>query len=402
MDYTYVSYTENRQIVRGRISAASEQAAADMLANVGYRVVSLKHVTPFLPDLSKLLQGKIKPAEIITFSQQLALLLESGVGIVQSLELLQNQTSDRQLKKVLIEIVSDLRGGSSLTAALAKHPQVFSNMYCKMVGVGEQTGGLEIVLRNLADYTERQAGAMRKLKTALTYPAIVLCVAIVVVAILITFALPPIVGLFASLGGELPITTRALLATVDLLNNYGLYLLVVLAGLGIAGFIYSRTPAGRYFRDKMLLRLPLLGRLVLLTELARGCRSMSLLFRAGLPLPEVMTLTAQASSNRVVAKALGEVEQDMLKGEGLAEPMRKRRVFMPLMVEMTKVGEETGNLDAVLITVAENYEIEADRRTQTLISMIEPAMTIGMGLVVGFLALSIFMPIYSSLSLVGG
>lgn len=402
MDYTYVSYTENRQIVRGRISATSEQAAADMLANVGYRVVSLKRVTPFLPDLSKLLQGKIKLAEIITFSRQLALLLESGVGIVQSLELLQNQTSDRQLKKVLIQIVSDLRGGGSLTAALAKHPQVFSNMYCKMVGVGEQTGGLEIVLRNLADYTERQAGAMRKLKTALTYPAIVLCVAIVVVAILITFALPPIVGLFASLGGELPITTRALLATVDLLNNYGLYLLVVLAGLGIAGFIYSRTPAGRYFRDKMLLRLPLLGRLVLLTELARGCRSMSLLFRAGLPLPEVMTLTAQASSNRVVAKALGEVEQDMLKGEGLAEPMRKRRVFMPLMVEMTKVGEETGNLDAVLIIVAENYEIETDRRTQTLISMIEPAMTIGMGLVVGFLALSIFMPIYSSLSLVGG
>lgn len=402
MDYTYLGYGEDRRIVKGSISAASERAAVDMLANVGYQVVSLKPMTRFLPDFSKLLQGKVKPAEIITFSRQLALLLESGVGIVQSLELLGNQTSDKQLKKVLVEVVSDIRGGNSLSAALAKHPEVFSTIYHKMVGVGEQTGGIESVLRSLADYAQRQSSAMNKLKMALTYPAIVLCLAIVVVALLITVVLPPIVNMFTALGGDLPITTRALLAMVDFLNNYGLYALVGAIGLGMVAFMYTRTSSGQYYRDLLMLRLPILGRLRLVSDLARCCRSMALLFRSGLPLPEIMTLTAQSSGNRVVTKAFSEVEQDMLKGEGLSGPMRKRWVFLPLMVEMTKVGEETGSLDATLITVAENYEIEAESRTQAMLAMIEPVMTIAMGLGVGFIALSVFMPMYGSLSLVGG
>ncbi|HEX75362.1 MAG TPA: type II secretion system F family protein [Dehalococcoidia bacterium] len=401
MNYTYLGYTEDKHIVKGRISAASEEAAVDMLTSTGYRVASLKPVAAFLPDVGRFFQGKVKLAEMATFSRQLALLIESGVGIVQSLELLQSQVGDKSLRGVLVEVVADLRGGKSLAAALAKHPQVFSTIYCKMVGVGEQTGGLETVLRSLADYAERQSGAMNKLKTALTYPAIVFGLAILVVAMLVTVVLPPIVGLFTSLGGELPLPTRMLLAGVGFLTNYGLHLLVVVMGLGIAALMYSKSPTGRYHRDMLLMRLPVIGRLCLTTELARCCRSISLLFRAGLPLPEIMTLTAQASGNRVVTRALSDVGQDMLKGEGLAGPMRKRSVFLPLMVEMTKVGEETGNLDGTLMTVAENYEVDADARIQRLLSLIEPTMTIGMGLVVGFIALSIFMPIYSSLSLVG-
>lgn len=402
MDYAYVGYGEDRQVSKGRIAAIDEQAAVDMLTNVGYRVVSLKEVKPFLPDFDRLLQGKIKQSEIITFSRQLALLIESGVGIVQSLELLQNQSENKQLKKVLIEVVSDLRGGSSLSAALAKHPDAFPPIYHKMVGVGEHTGGLEVVLRNLADYAQRESGAMSKLKMALTYPAIVLALAAVVVAILVTVVLPPIVNMFTALGGDLPMTTKILLGTVDFLTSYGLYLLVALAGLGIAAFMYSKSPTGKYYKDMIILRLPVLGRLGLITELARCCRSMSLLFRAGLPLPEIMTLVSQASGNKVIARALDDVEQDMLKGEGLSAPMRKRWVFLPLMIEMTKVGEETGNLDATLMTVAENYEVEADSRIQTVLSMIEPVMTIAMGAGVGFIALSIFGPMYGSLGLVGG
>jgi type IV pilus assembly protein PilC len=208
--------------------------------------------------------------------------------------------------------------------------------------------------------------------------------------------------MFSRLGGQLPITTRLLMALFDVLHKYGVYIFIAVVVLGVFGFVSGRTPTGRYYRDKLILKMPIFGRLGLISELARCCRNLSLLFSAGLPLPEVMNLTSQASGNRVVARALSEVEQDMLKGEGLAGPMRKRPVFLPLMVEMTRVGEETGNLDETLITVAETYEIEADRRTQTLLSMIEPVMTIAMGIGVGFLALSIVMPIYSSLSLVGG
>lgn len=400
MEYSYIGYTEDRREVRGKVSAVSELEAIDMLSRFGYKVISLKAVLPFLPDLGNLLKAKVKTSELTMFSRQLALLLEAGLGIVQSLELLQSQTGDRELKKVLGEVVADLRGGDPLSVSLARHPHVFARIYQKMVAVGEQTGGLEQILRNLANYIERQSAAMGKLKAALTYPAIVAVVGVLIMGVMITVVLPPIVGMFTSLKGELPITTKLLLGGVDMLHKYGLHMLIVVLALGIVGYMYSKSPTGHYYRDMLMLKLPILGRLNLISELARCCRSMSLLFKAGLPLPEIMTLASQASGNQVVAKALNGVEQDMLKGEGLAAPMKKRRVFLPLMVEMTKVGEATGTLDATLITVAENYEVEAENRTQRLLSMIEPMMTIAMGLAVGFLALSIFMPLYSSLSLI--
>lgn len=401
MDYTYFGYTEALQIVKGKISAPNERSASDMLANVGYRVIQLNPVIPFLPAMGTLFQASVKPAELITFSRQLALLLESGVGIIHALELLQAQTPDRNLRKVLIEIVNDLRGGSSLSAALAQHPRAFSAIYCKMMAVGEQTGALETVLRSLADYAERESAAMAKVKQALTYPAIVFGLAIVVAFILVAFLLPPMVDMFRALGGELPITTRLLIAGIGFMENYGLHLLAGVIGLAILVYLYTRTPAGRYQRDMLILKLPLIGRLSLLSELARCCRSLSLLFRSGLPLPEIMNLTGQAIGNRVVARALSKVEQAMLKGQGLANPMSRSNVFLPLMVEMTRVGEETGDLDTSLIVVAENYELEADRRTQMLLGMIEPVMTIIVGAGVGFLALSVFMPLYGALDLVG-
>jgi type IV pilus assembly protein PilC len=401
MNYAYIGYTEDRQIVKGRVSAADERAAADMLTNTGYRVLSLKPITTFAPSLGGFLQAKVKSSEMVTFSRQLALLLESGVGVIQALELLSAQTGDKTLSKVLIEVVNDLRGGKALSTALAQHPNVFSTLFCKLISVGEQTGSLEAVLKSLAEYIERQATATAKIKQALMYPAIVLCLAIGVAAIMVTVLLPPLIDMFSKLGGTLPLPTRMLLAAMGFIQSYGMYLLVVIIAVGIVGFLYSRTPNGRYLRDTLILKLPVIGRLSLVSELARSCRSLSLLFRAGLPLPEVMSLTTKATGNRAVARALTEVEQDMLKGQGLAKPMSKRNIFLPLMVEMTKVGEETGNLDEALLVVAGNYEIEAERRTQTLLSMIEPAMTIAMGVGVGFLALSVFMPIYSSLSLVG-
>lgn len=401
MDYTYVGYTEDRKLVKGKIAASDERVASDMLANAGYRVISLKPAPRFLPDVSKLLKAGVKPEELVTFSRQLALLLESGVNILTGLDILQSQTPDRTLRKVLIEIIHDLRSGKSFSRALAQHPHVFSTLYCKMVAVGEQSGDLETVLRRMADYIERQAAAMAKVRQAMTYPIIVFCLAIAVAIIMVTVLLPPLVDMFTKLGGELPITTRLLIGTIEFIRKYGLYLFIGIVALGVIGFAYIRTPNGRYNRDMLILKLPVIGRLALITELARVCRTLSLLFRAGIPLPEVMALTSRITGNRVVAMALTEVEQDMLRGQGLARPMARRKVFLPLMVEMTRVGEETGSLEQSLTIVSENYEIEADRRIQTLLNMIEPAMTIAMGLFVGFLALSIFMPLYGALKLVG-
>ena len=276
-----------------------------------------------------------------------------------------------------------------------------AELYCKLISVGEQTGSLETVLKSLAGYAERRAASASKIKQAMLYPALVFLLGIAVGVIMLTVLLPPLIQMFATLGGTLPLPTRILLGTLGFLEDYGLFLLVGIIALAIVGFMYSRTPNGRYLIDNVILKIPLIGRVNLVTELSRCCRSLSLLFRAGLPLPEVMALTIESTNNRVVARALRTVESGMLRGQGLARPMSTSRVFPALLVEMTKVGEETGNLDESLVVVAENYEIEAERRTQTLISMIEPVMTIVMVLGVGFLALSVFMPIYSSLSLVG-
>jgi len=402
MEYSYVGYTEDKGIIKGRLSAANEKAAEDMLANIGYRVLSLKPITPFAPNMGTFLQPKVKPTELMTFSRQLALLVESGVSLVQGLELLQSQTSDKQLKKVLIEVVSAIRGGSSLSAAMARHPNVFSTIYYRMIGVGEHTGALEGILRSLADYIERQTTTRNKLKAALTYPAIVVSLAIVIVIMMVTFVLPPLVNLITALGSELPVTTKMLLAAVNYATKYGLYTLVGLLGVGLVVYLATHTTRGRYYWDLLMLKLPMLGRVLLLSELARDCRNIALLFKAGLPLPEIMTLTGQASGNMVVARALGEVEGGMLRGEGLSGPMRKRPIFLPMMVEMTKVGEETGGLDTTLVTVAETFEVEVDRRVQALLSMLEPAMTIALGIGVAFVALSLFMPLYGSLARIGG
>ncbi len=401
MDYAYVAYTEDKRMVKGKVSAISEQIAAEALMKAGYSIVSVKPVVPFFPSLGKYFSGRIKTQDLLLFSRQLALLTDSGVGIVQSLELLAEQSTSRKFKQVLGQVIADLRSGSSISAALDKHPSVFSTLYSRMVAVGEQTGELGTILRSLADHMEREAQATKRLKAALMYPMVILGLAVVVVALLVTVALPPIINLFTSFGTDLPLPTKILLFLVHFATNYGLHLLIGLVALIVIGFLYIRTSAGRYQLDKLLLKLPVIGRLNQLTELARASRTQSLLFRSGLPLPDIMTLTRQASGNRVVAKALAQVEEGMLKGEGLARPMSKDRLFLPLMVAMTRVGEEVGNLDETLVTVAQNYEVEAEDRMRTALGMIEPVMLIALGGVVAFLALSLFMPLYGVLRSMG-
>jgi len=396
MDYQYIAYTADKRLVRGRLSATNEEAATNLLSYGGYQVVSLKLVTPFF-NAEKLLArfSRVKPREIIMFSRQLALLLESGTDIVTSLELLQSQVTNRTLKRVIGEVASDIRGGSSLSSALSKHARAFPELYHRTIAAGEQAGNLEIVLRQMADYLERGALTEKKVKSALMYPFILAIVAVAVVAVLVTFVLPNFVTLYAAFGAKLPAPTRMLMSVADWLSNYGLYLLVaVLALVGIA-YAYIKTPAGKYQFHRLLLSLPAVGRINQLSELARCCRTTALLFRVGLPLPEIMNLAVHGANNKVVAKELSEVQQELIRGEGLSKPMSRRKTFLPLMVQMVGVGEETGNLDNTLTTVAQSYEIEAEDRTSSAVGLIQPAMVVIIALVVGFIAVALVSAMYS-------
>ncbi len=366
------------------------------MAYAGYRVISLKPRAQLL-SLDKLSASfsRTKPAEIILFCRQLALLLEAGINIITALELLRGETSKRNLKKILGQVVSELRSGNQLSAALAKHPKIFSPIYCRLLSVGERTGNPETMLRQIADYMEKHAATAKHVKSALRYPIIVGVVAVVVVALLVAFVFPAFNSLYSSLGTELPAISRMVFGFVGTLRGWGMYIL--LAVLGIVGvfLVYMRSPSGKYKVHGLLLKLPLIGRVMHLSQLAQCCRNISLLYSAGLPLTEIMPQVIQACGNSVMAKALTDVQQDMIQGEGLSKPMGKNRLFLPMMVQMVKVGEETGNLNIALSAAAQSYETEADDRTGSLISFIQPAMTGVIGLIVAFIALSLFSAIYS-------
>ena len=402
MEYEYVGYTADRRVIKGRITADNEKLAGDMLAHSGYQILNLKAITPFLTGTPSFMSSKVSQGDIVMFSRQLALLLESGVGIVQSLELLSVQTTSKGLCKMLKTVIADLRAGLPLSSALEKHSNAFSRMYCKIIAVGEQTGQLESVLRNLASYAEQANAAARKVRQATTYPTIVLVLAVIVGIIAVTFVLPPILTIFKTFGSNIPLMTQMLIGFITFFSNYGVFVMIALAVAALLGYLYVKTPDGNFQKDRLVLALPVIGRLALVNGLGRICRSITLLFRSGLPLPDILRLTADSAGNQVISKALMAVEQDIIRGESLAGSMKKSPIFLPLMIEMTRVGEETGNLDSTLSIVADSFEIESADKLQTLLSMIEPAMTVLIGLAVGFLALSIFIPIYSSLSLIGG
>jgi len=396
MDFAYIAYTEDKKLVRGKLSASSEEMATQLLSYGGYRVVSLKKVVRFF-DKEKLLSRftRIKSTEIAMFFRQLALLLESGTDIVTSLDLLQEQIINKALKKTIGEVASDIRAGSSLSIALSRYPRAFSPMYYRAISAGEQGGNLEVVLRQLATHIEKGINIDKQVRGALTYPFIVVIVAVIVVIILATFVLPAFTKMYSEFGVDLPLITRILIAISDWFSIYGFYLILAIVAAVVAVYFYIRTPGGKQWWDTTVLKLPVLGRIVHLGELSRCCRTMALLIRIGLPLPEVMAMIINNSNNKVVANNLTGVQEELIRGEGLSRPMAKRELFLPLMTQMVKVGEETGSLDNTLDTVADSFEMEAADKTASAIALIQPVMTIIIGLVVGFVVLAMVSAMYS-------
>ncbi|OGN93624.1 MAG: pilus assembly protein [Chloroflexi bacterium RBG_13_50_10] len=396
MNFAYTAYTEDKRLVRGRVTAVTEEAATELLSYVGYRVVTLKGKLSLI-NKEKLFAGfaRIKPADIVMFSRQLALLLESGTDIVTSLDLLQNQVTNQTLRKIVGEVASDIRGGSPMSTAMSKHPRAFSQIYHRAISAGEQGGNLEIVLRQMADYIEKSIITQKQIKGALTYPIIVFIVAIGVVAILVTKVFPTFAGLYSQFGAELPAVTRLLIGITEWTNHYFLYLVLGIVIVVAVVYMYIRTPGGKYRWNTMLLRLPVFGRIVHLSELSRCCRTMAMLVKIGLPLPEVMAMAIHTTSNKYVEENLTGVQQELIRGEGLSQPMAKRSFFLPLMTQMVKVGEETGNLETTLSTVATDFEMESGDKTKAAVALITPAVTIFIGLIIGFVVLAMFSAMYS-------
>jgi type IV pilus assembly protein PilC len=298
------------------------------------------------------------------------------------------------LQTIVKEVIVAVRGGAKLSQAMARHPKAFSKLYCRTIAIGEETGNLEQVLRQMADYIEKEALAAKRVKSAMMYPIIVTLLVILVIAIMVFFVMPNFMGLYGALGAELPMTTRALLAISGFLLSYWWAILLAVLGIAAGLYVYIKTPAGRYWWDSAKLKMPLLGPVTLFRELSRYASTVSTLFRAGVPLPEIMTLSIDNAQNKVIVAALTTVRDEMLKGQGLSRPMSRNPIFPALIVQMAAVGEGTGNLDATMETVAQSYEMEANDRTDALIAAITPATTVIMGGIVAFIALALVSAMY--------
>jgi len=395
--YRYEATTVQGKLVKGTIKATGEIEAERLLVGRGLDPVHVD-VVPSMFSLEEALPSlfKVKPRDVVVFSRQLATLLRSGVSLLPALEVLQGQvTTSRVFKKILESIVNDLRSGGSFTQSISKHPTTFSEIYCRTITVGEQTGNMEMVLNRMADYLEKQGAVAKKVKGALTYPMMVMGVGLVVIVILMTVVMPQLMGMFTSMGAELPLPTKILIGVSNTLTTYPLYF--VIAGVVLVAVVLwlVKQPTGRRLFDRIRLSAPLIGTPTLLGELARLSRTMSVLITAGLNLQEIMELVPQSSNNSVIRDALNQVGERLVLGEGLSQPMSRLAVFPPLLVQMVAVGEESNTLDFTLGVVADFYEVTAEEKTSAMTGMISPLSTAIIGLLVGFIAISVLMPMYT-------
>jgi len=399
MSYKYTAYTTDKRVVQGTIEVTSESLAEGALYRAGYQhIISLKEVPHGLSLESQIptLFG-VKTQEVIEFSGQLATLIESGITIHNSLQLLEGQTTKKSLKKTIYGLIEEIQGGNSLSQALSNYPLVFSNTYCQVIKASEQAGNLEIGLRQAAGYLEKQAVANQKIKRAMLYPAFVMLMAAGISILLITVALPPLVALFNSLGAELPLLTTLLINITSFFLDRIYY---VIAGiLIIIMLIISllKLPSVKLLKDSIILKMPVIGNISIERSVQNFCQTSAMLLKAGLRLPTIMEIAIQTNRNRVIRQALSNVRDRLVQGEGLSQPLGEIKMFPPLLVEMVIVGEKTGTMDNTLATLADFYEKKVDRRIDALISMIEPALTAVIGVVVIFIALSMITPLYSIL-----
>ncbi len=352
-------------------------------------------------DLSELLV-RISPMDVAEMTRQLATLVRAGVPLVDAMAAIVEQTENPKLKRVLAQTRTDLNEGASFHNALGKHPKVFGATYINMVRAGESSGTLEIVLQRLADFTESQVRLRNRIIGAITYPVIMLCISVLIVAAMMVLVVPKITIMFEDLGAELPLITRVLIFISDVLSTW--WPLLLLGAIGGWGWFerWRRSDSGAPKWDAMLLKVPILGDLVRKIAIARFSRTLSTLLSSGVPLLTAMEIVENVVSNHVLAKVLGEARVAIREGDTISGPLKRSAEFPPMVVHMVAIGERSGELENMLKNVSESYESQVDSRVQALTSILEPIMIVGMGILVAFLVAAILLPMMKLTSAVRG
>ena len=366
----------------------------------GIRTRVAKPLGPTTPNIvERVIPGlnSIKRVELVLFSRMMATFIRAGIPILDGIEVVREQAVSNLFRQTLDDLSAQLRNGEPLSSSLARHPRVFSRLYVDMIVAAEATGELDAVLDQLARYLERAEATSRRIRQAMLYPGIVLCLAAGVVAILVTVVLPSFVALFADFEAELPLPTQILLAVGAFGGNYGVQTMAVIFTLIFAYLLVRNTTRVRRLRQRVVLHLPVVGGLVKLGTESRFARTLGILLRAGVPIARAFDIATTGTGNETYVRRLRPVRDGLLAGEGITVPLRASGLFGSLLIQMIKVGEETGTLDRYLDQAADFLDDELDYKTKQMVTIIEPMLVLGVALVVGFVALSVVTPMYSIL-----
>jgi type IV pilus assembly protein PilC len=344
----------------------------------------------------------VSSKHLTQFTRQFATLIDAGLPVVRSLDVLQNQFPPGALQNAIMDVKEDVQGGSSLSEAMAKHPKIWDALYTSMVRAGEAGGVLETIFGRLAEFMEKSQKLKRQIVSALVYPSAVLTIAVAIVIFILVFIIPRFQTMFKEFNAQLPLPTMILLGITDLIRyNWWLPLLVII-GFVVVIKLVGANPKGRYFIDYVYLRIPVFGLIIRKTAISRFARTLGTLVAAGVPILDALNIIRGTVGNAVVAQAVGNVQTAIREGDTVAEPLKHSGVFDDMVVNMVDVGEETGELDKMLIKVADTYDNEVDTLVAGMMGLLEPLIIIMMGLVVGGIIIALFMPLISIMQQFGG
>lgn len=344
---------------------------------------------------------KVKQRSIAVFTRQLATMIDAGLPLVQSLEILSSQQDSKVFKNIIREIREDVEGGSTFAGALKKHPATFNELYTNLVVAGEEGGILDNILTRLANYIEKSEALKKKVKSALIYPATIVGVAIIVVMILMIFVIPVFETMFKSAGQSLPLPTLIVLGISKLIKKYVIIFIPALILLIYLLRKYYQTQSGRAIIDRLLLKIPVFGPLLKKVAVARFSRTLGTLVTSGVPILDGLSIVSRTSGNRTIETAILNARASIREGETIAEPLNRSAIFPPMVIQMISVGESTGALDSMLSKIADFYEDEVDIAVANLTSLLEPFLMIFLGVVIGGVVISMYLPIFQMASAVG-
>jgi type IV pilus assembly protein PilC len=387
--------------VAGEIEAADRMSAVAQLRSKGIVATSVSERrarAARAPRAGRV--GKAKDKDLAIYTRQFSAMIDAGLPIAQCLTILGEQTESKSLRTVTQQIAKEVEGGATLADSFAKYPRIFSDLFTNMLQAGEAAGVLDVVLQRLSAYIEKAASLKRKVKGAMVYPLTIISVAVLVVIFMMTFVIPTFKKMFEGLGAEMPLPTKAVLWASDFTRQYILFILGSLAAFVFAVRKYYSTDQGSMVIDSFMLKIPVIGTLIHKVAVARFTRTLGTMISSGVPILEGLRITARSAGNRVVEKAVMQARAAVTAGRTLSEPLRAADVFPPMVVHMIHVGESTGALDQMLTKIADFYDDEVDTAVGSLMSLLEPAMIVILGVIIGGLVVALYLPIFKIVTLV--